>query len=200
MVDAVLSASRALVAVSARSLAALPEDVTLPQYRALVVIAARGPQRLADLAVALGVEPSTATRMCDRLVRKDLVYRRRTSTDRRGVRISLAVAGRELVEEVTRRRRAEIVAILGRVPAGTKEMVLAGLSALAEAAGEPGEREWALGWASTHTTTRRLPAMVEGPLDRASPNTKGRATGPEGPAPGAAARGGWAPMSTGCLT
>lgn len=146
VVDAVLSASRALVAVSARSLAALPEDVTLPQYRALVVIAARGPQRLADLAVALGVEPSTATRMCDRLVRKDLVYRRRTSTDRRGVRISLAVAGRELVEEVTRRRRAEIVAILGRVPTGTREMVLAGLSALAEAAGEPGEREWALGW------------------------------------------------------
>ena len=89
LVDAVLGASRALVAVAARSLADLAEDVTLAQYRALVELAARGPQRPADLASALGVDPSTATRMCDRLVRKQLVQRRRISADRRGVRISL---------------------------------------------------------------------------------------------------------------
>ena len=105
LVDAVLGASRALVAVAARSLGDLAEDVTLPQYRALVELAARGPQRLADLAAALGVDRSTATRMCDRLVRKQLVTRRRISADRRGVRISLTPAGRALVEEVTRRRR-----------------------------------------------------------------------------------------------
>ena len=44
LVDTVLAASRALVAVAARSLAAAGDDVTLPQYRALVVLAARGPQ------------------------------------------------------------------------------------------------------------------------------------------------------------
>jgi hypothetical protein len=65
LVDAVLGASRALVAVAARSLATVAEDVTLAQYRALIELASRGPQRLADLATALGVEPSTATRMCD---------------------------------------------------------------------------------------------------------------------------------------
>jgi hypothetical protein len=48
LVDTVLAASRALVAVAARSLAAAGDEVTLPQYRALVVLSARGPQGTAD--------------------------------------------------------------------------------------------------------------------------------------------------------
>jgi DNA-binding MarR family transcriptional regulator len=147
LVDAVMAASRALVAVAARSLASLPEDVTLSQYRALVVLATRGPERLADLAAALGVEPSTATRMCDRLVRKELVVRRRTSTDRRGVRISLAMAGRQLLAEVSSRRRTEIALVLGRLPLAGRDNVLGGFRAFTAAAGEPGEADWALGWA-----------------------------------------------------
>lgn len=50
LVDTVLAASRALVAVAARSLAAAGDEVTLPQYRALVVLAAAGPQGMAELA------------------------------------------------------------------------------------------------------------------------------------------------------
>src|SRR5215470_14760983 len=88
LVDMVLAASPALVAVAARSLAAAGEDVTLPQYRALVVLAARGPQGTAELAAALTVNPSTATRLCDRLVRKGLVRRHRQAGDRRPVRIA----------------------------------------------------------------------------------------------------------------
>jgi DNA-binding MarR family transcriptional regulator len=146
LVDAVLGASRALVAVAARSLADLAEDVTLPQYRALVELAARGPQRPADLASALGVDPSTATRMCDRLVRKQLVQRRRISADRRGVRISLTPAGRTLVEEVTRRRRAEIAQILQRMPRADRASALRALRVFADAAGEVPEQDWSLGW------------------------------------------------------
>src|ERR1700678_566859 len=107
LVDAVLGSSRALVAVAARSLANVAGDVTLVQYRFLIELASRGPQRLADLATALGVDRSTATRMCDRLVRKQLVARRRTQEDRRTVRVSLTRAGAELVAEVSRRRRVE---------------------------------------------------------------------------------------------
>jgi hypothetical protein len=44
VVDAVLSASRVLVAVAARSLAEMPGEVTLTQYRSLVVLASRGPR------------------------------------------------------------------------------------------------------------------------------------------------------------
>jgi hypothetical protein len=39
-----------LVAVAARTLAALNVEVTLPQYRVLVALASRGPQRTVDLA------------------------------------------------------------------------------------------------------------------------------------------------------
>ncbi|MGO9488896.1 MAG: MarR family winged helix-turn-helix transcriptional regulator [Solirubrobacteraceae bacterium] len=146
LIDAVLGASRALVAVAARSLADLSEDVTLPQYRALVELAARGPQRPADLAIALGVDRSTATRMCDRLVRKQLVQRRRISADRRGVRISLTTAGRALVEEVTRRRRVEIAQVLRRMPRGDSASALRALRVFADAAGEVPEQDWSLGW------------------------------------------------------
>jgi hypothetical protein len=50
MVTAVLTASRLLVAVSARSLAAVEESLTLPQFRMLVVLDAGGPLSLSGLA------------------------------------------------------------------------------------------------------------------------------------------------------
>jgi len=146
LVDAVLAASRALVAVAARSLVSVAADVTLVQYRVLVELAARGPQRVADLADVLGVDPSTVTRMCDRLVRKGLACRRRGNSDRRSVRISLAPPGRELVQEVTRQRRAELKKILARLPDEDRSPVLAALRAFAAAAGEVPEQEWSLGW------------------------------------------------------
>jgi DNA-binding MarR family transcriptional regulator len=77
LADAVLTASRVLVAVAARSLAAQEGEISLQQYRALVVLASHGQQRPVDLAHSLGVDPSTATRLCDRLVRKRLISRRR---------------------------------------------------------------------------------------------------------------------------
>lgn len=146
LVDAVLGASRALVAVAARSLVHVAEDVTLAQYRVLVELAARGPQRVADLAEAVGVDPSTMTRMADRLVRKGLVSRRRASTDRRSVRVSLAPPGRQLVLEVTHRRRAELAVILSRLRDQDRRPVLGALRAFADAAGELREHEWSLGW------------------------------------------------------
>jgi DNA-binding MarR family transcriptional regulator len=147
LVDSVLAASRALVAVAARSLAAAGDEVTLPQYRALVVLAARGPQGTADLAAALAVNPSTATRMCDRLVRKGLVRRHRQAGDRRSVRIALTAPGRTLVADVTRRRRAELARLLVALPADQHEPVIAAFRAFAAAAGELPQPGAALGWA-----------------------------------------------------
>ncbi len=146
LVDAVLGASRALVGVAARSLGDVAEEVTLAQYRVLVELAARGSQYVADLASVLRVGPSTATRMCDRLVRKGLISRRRSTTDRRLVKVSLAQPGRDLVVEVTARRRQELSAILARLPAEDRRPVLAALRTFSAAAGEVPEQEWSLGW------------------------------------------------------
>ena len=139
-----MTASRALLAVSARSLAAVDEDVTLPQYRALVVLGQHGPRRPVDLAAALAVTPPTATRMCDRLVMKSLVVRDRSDHDRRAVTVSLSEAGQELVREVTARRRAELHVLLDRMPRERRAAVVDGLRAFAEAAGEVADTEWAV--------------------------------------------------------
>jgi DNA-binding MarR family transcriptional regulator len=144
--DAVLTASRVLVAVAARSLVAAEDQVSLAQYRVLVVLASRGPQRLADLAHALGVQPSTATRVCDRLVDRRLIRRQRAQGDRREIRVALTEAGRVLVGEVTERRRTEIHRLVAAVPASARPRVVSGLRALAQAAGEVPDPDWALGW------------------------------------------------------
>ena len=128
-VDAVLTASRALVAVATTSLGAAAEDTTIAQYRALVVLASRGPQRMTDLAAALDVTPSTAGRMCDRLLRKGLIRRHRARADRRAVQVSITAAGREIVDQATARRRALIAGILGKLPALQQSAVLTGNSA-----------------------------------------------------------------------
>ena len=148
MVDAVLSASRVLVAVAARSLAHLDEaeDVTLAQYRSLVVLASRGAQGMASLAEVLSVTPPTASRLCDRLVRKGLVRRRTDRNDRRQVRVALTESGRRLVDVVTERRRREIADLLRAVPEDARRSVVAGLQLLAESAGEVPEQHWSTGW------------------------------------------------------
>jgi DNA-binding MarR family transcriptional regulator len=146
VVDAVVGASRALVAIAARSLAAAGEDVTLPQFRALVVLASRGPQRVVDLAAFLAVTASTATRMCDRLARKGLIRRQRLSSDRRSVRVSISAAGRDLVAEVTQRRRRDIRAIVERMSTADREQLVTTLRLFADAAGEVPEQDWSLGW------------------------------------------------------
>ncbi len=146
MVDAVLSASRVLVAVAARSLADVAEEVTLTQYRTLVVLASRGPQNLAGLADAVGVTPATATRMCDRLVRKDLIRRRTERDDRRQLRVALTVKGRSLVDAVTVRRRQEIGRIMSEIPVEQQAVLVQALGRLASAAGEVPEQDWTTGW------------------------------------------------------
>jgi len=146
LIDAVLIASRALVAIAARSLGDVADEVTLSQYRALVVLASRGPQRVAPLAEALGVTASTATRMCDRLVRKGLIVRRHEREDRRQVRLSLAPDGRRLVDAVTKQRRQEIASLLGVIPSEQRRDLIDALTRLATAAGEVPEQSWSSGW------------------------------------------------------
>ena len=146
VVDAVVGASRALVAIAARSLGAAGEEVTLPQYRALVVLASRGPQRVVDLAGFLDVTASTATRMCDRLAHKGLARRQRLSSDRRAVRVSISAAGRDLVAAVTQRRRRDIQVIVERMSSADREQLVTTLRMFAEAAGEVPEQDWSLGW------------------------------------------------------
>ena len=146
VIDAVLSASRVLVAVAARSLSDIAEEVTLTQYRTLIVLASRGPQNLAGLAEAVGVTPATATRMCDRLVKKELVARSSKPDDRRHVHLTLTKKGRALVSKVTKRRRLEIESIVKAIAPREQAILVQALSRFADAAGEVPEQDWSTGW------------------------------------------------------
>jgi DNA-binding MarR family transcriptional regulator len=141
-VDAVLTASRSLIAVATQSLGAAAEETTLAQYRTLVVLASRGPQRLVDLADALAVAPSTAGRMCERLVRKQLIKRHRARTDRRAVLVSITPAGRAVVDQATARRRELISQIMTRLPRDHQRAVAEAFRLFGEAAGEIPDSQW----------------------------------------------------------
>lgn len=144
VIEALLAVSRVLVAISARSLGQLDSDVTLQQYRTLVVLVSRGPQRVVDLAQELAVQPSTATRMCNRLVRKGLVARHARPTDRRAAWMALTPAGKELVGLVMQRRRAEIGHLVRELELVRPTAFAGVLHAFVEAAGEvPGPQWWA---------------------------------------------------------
>ncbi|HEY0717899.1 MAG TPA: MarR family winged helix-turn-helix transcriptional regulator [Streptosporangiaceae bacterium] len=142
VVNAVLTASRTLVAVSTRSMGAAAEHTTIAQYRMLVVLASRGPQRMVDLAVALDVAPSTAGRMIDRLVRKQLARRHRARSDRRSVVVSVTADGRRVVDEATARRRVLIEDILVKLGPDEQRAIAAAFGAFAAAAGEVPEHQW----------------------------------------------------------
>jgi DNA-binding MarR family transcriptional regulator len=138
--SAVLTASRLFVAISARALAAVDEQVTLPQFRMLVVLSAHGETKLAALARHLGVNPSTAMRMVDRLVAAGLLDRQVNPADRRENVLRLTAPGHRVVDEVTAHRRAEIAAIVTRMPADQRAGLVVALRAFADAGGEPPER------------------------------------------------------------
>lgn len=143
--DAVLFASRALVGVAARSLDAAGDEVTLPQFRALVLLAG-GSRSAGALAADLAVHPSTATRLADRLVRKRLISRTPVPGNHREVEVALTAAGEEIVAAVLGRRRREIEAIVARIDPVQRVPLIEALQAFAEAAGEAPEQAWSLGW------------------------------------------------------
>lgn len=134
VVEDLLTSSRALVAVSARSIGGAP-GVTLPQYRALVVLGA-GPSNLRSLADALDVAPSTALRMADRLVGAGLVRRSTVPDNRRESRLELTAAGRRTVRTVTARRRRDLRAVVERIPESRRSELTRAMSAFSTAADE----------------------------------------------------------------
>ncbi|NHN56772.1 MarR family transcriptional regulator [Calidifontibacter sp. DB0510] len=137
LVTALLTASRVLVGVSARSLAGVADTLTVTQFRCLVVLSNTGTVRLNQLADALGVNASTALRTVDRLIAQDLVDRKENPANRREVLITLTPTGAAVVHDVTERRRADIGGIVRRMPVTRRRELIRALRTFSDAAGEP---------------------------------------------------------------
>lgn len=142
LADAFLTASRALVGLAVHSIGVGAPEVTVAQFRLLVLLAASGERTVGDVAEHLGVAQSNASRHCDRLQRLGLLARRRSRSDGRVVRVRVTDEGRALVEAVDRQRRDEVRRLLGRLSPDERAGALEAMRAFSRAAGELGDRSW----------------------------------------------------------
>ncbi|HJP78239.1 MAG TPA: MarR family transcriptional regulator [Pseudonocardiaceae bacterium] len=146
LTNALLTASRVLIALSVRTITAIDDPITLPQFRMLVVLSTNGPLKLSTLAKHLNVKPSTATRMIDRLLHADLVSRHTNPHSRREVLIALTDNGTQVVTTVTEQRRTEIARIVARMPHQHRTELVRALEAFNDASGEPPITETSPAW------------------------------------------------------
>jgi DNA-binding MarR family transcriptional regulator len=140
VVDSLMRASRALVSITERSLAAVHADVTLAQFRTLVVLSTQGPQPVGALAEHLDVHASTMTRMCNRLVSRNLIVRAPSPVDRREVVVTLTPEGAALVDSAMDRRRTELQTIVYKLTPDERDALVHALDVFTRAAGEPQEQ------------------------------------------------------------
>lgn len=148
-VDSVLAACRLLVSISVQSLTAVQDDVNMTQLRILVVVASQGTSTLSDLAAGTGMHLSSASRMCDRLVRDGLLARADDPADRRSLQLTLTARGAAIVGEVARARRRAITPVLRRLDPDRRGALVELLEEFTAAGGEPAHVHlWALGWAT----------------------------------------------------
>lgn len=135
--DSALRASRAMLAIVARSLAPVLEEVSLPQFRVLVLLETRGPTRVGMLAEQLDVHPSTFSRALDRVEAAGWVSRAVSADSRREVLVTITPAGSRLVRDVSAKRQTELDRVVAALPPDQRDQVLHALAVFADAAGEP---------------------------------------------------------------
>ena len=140
--EAFLAAGRTLMGMSIASVGAARVEVTMVQFRTLVLLADEGERTVGEIGAELGVNASNATRHCDRLQKIGLLRRRRSTTDGRVVRVALTTDGRRLVDEVKAQRRAEVLQVLERMPLRDQVGAVHALTAFNRAAHEHGGGEW----------------------------------------------------------
>jgi DNA-binding MarR family transcriptional regulator len=146
LVNALLATSRVLVAISAKSLAEVSNEVTLAQYRSMVVLMECQNMTVAKLAEAVGVAPPTATRMCDRLVKKELIHRESTPEDRREITLTLTPKGHELISKVTEERRIAITKLLRQIPVEDYQKLTDIFLRFAASMEDVPDQNWTVGW------------------------------------------------------
>jgi DNA-binding MarR family transcriptional regulator len=130
------AATRMLAGVALRSLDVLDAAVTLPQFRLLAALADLGPVPSGQAARTLGLDPSTVTRLADRMVAAGHVTRGTDPRHRGVVTLRLTASGRDLVAAADAWRRHELARIMARLAPAEQEMVTAALGLLVKAAGD----------------------------------------------------------------
>ena len=108
----------------------------IPMSQAMVLqtlLAKPQGQRMSEVAEALGVAQSTATRLVEPLVREGQVERRPAPEDGRAVVIALTAKGDQSAAELNRLSQRWSEGILQRIPLGQRQAVIEALETVVEA-------------------------------------------------------------------
>jgi DNA-binding MarR family transcriptional regulator len=140
-VETLDAAQAALRAIGDLALNDLGGGITTTQLRLLDRLDRLGESRLIDLADALSIAPSTATRLCDTLAERQLIVRHRRGRDRRELQIRLTDAGTQLLEAVRRRTMGDWARALVRVNGDDRVYVTRVLASIVPGAASQGSSE-----------------------------------------------------------
>ena len=132
--EILMQASKVISAAVAHSLALADETVSAPGLRVMVMLDAAGTLNLSAVADGLGVNASTASRACDRLVVDGLVDRREQAEDRRQVALSLTERGAEFLNRVMQERQAALMRVVDAMGVDERAALLEGLAGFVAAA------------------------------------------------------------------
>jgi DNA-binding MarR family transcriptional regulator len=114
------------VALTARAVSEEGADLTLAQWRVLVIVGeSRDGATVKEIALRLGTKPSPTSRLVGRLRRRDLVSSARDDPDGRFTRVRLTESGSRLRSQVLRRRERylrDVLAAVGPVPLDTETL------------------------------------------------------------------------------
>jgi len=115
----------ASVAVTARALADVAPELTLVQWRVLVLVDRHGGMGVGPIATALGAKIAAVSRLVARLRARGLVDTKRGEPDARVVVVSLSDQGAELRRRVLAHRGAALLAGVERagLPSDAEDVV-----------------------------------------------------------------------------
>jgi DNA-binding MarR family transcriptional regulator len=151
LIDAIASASAAIGRARASG---GPEpwlhlDLTLPQFKVLLLLDAVGPSRPGAIAEAIGATATGVTGILDRLEERALVQREPDARDRRATVVRLERAAQAILDEVYSAGRERMVEVLRRLDDRDLRALHQGMAALlAEQTALVAEREAARASAS----------------------------------------------------
>jgi DNA-binding MarR family transcriptional regulator len=132
--EVLLQASKVISAAIAHSLTSVEDQVSVPGMRVLVMVRSQGALNLSAVADALGVNASSASRTCDRLVHAGLLDRRDHAEDRRQVSLTLTPRGTEFVDTMLDDRRTILEKVVSTMPPRAQRSLMSGLEAFVAAA------------------------------------------------------------------
>ncbi|HET6625666.1 MAG TPA: MarR family transcriptional regulator [Nocardioidaceae bacterium] len=119
-------AARDLVGVALHSIEHL--EVSLSQFRLLLVLHELGRSSSTQCAQALGVAGSSVTRLADRLDSSGHLVRGADPANRSVVTLELTASGRRVVRQVTTRRHRELSQVLDRLDPAERATCAAALA------------------------------------------------------------------------